>query len=71
LNQGKTIHIQDVLYVPYLNKNLLSISVVEDKGFKVEFTDVKVRIWHRNPKYAFTLGFRVDGIYQVVGRHLG
>eukprot|EP00253_Pinus_taeda_P007311 PITA_07311 len=65
LNQGQTIHVQEVLYVPDLKKNLVSISVMEDKGFKVPCIDGKVRIWRTNPKYAFTLGFRVDGLYQI------
>jgi len=29
--------VKDVLYVPELKKNLLSVSVMEDKGFVVEF----------------------------------
>ena len=31
LNQGNTIHLQEVLYVPDLKKNLVSISTMEDK----------------------------------------
>eukprot|EP00253_Pinus_taeda_P014689 PITA_14689 len=31
LNQGNTIHLQEVLYVPDLKKNLVSISAMEDK----------------------------------------
>eukprot|EP00253_Pinus_taeda_P030289 PITA_30289 len=41
LNQGNTIHLQDVLYVPDLKKNLVSISTMEDKGYKVAFSDGK------------------------------
>eukprot|EP00253_Pinus_taeda_P002492 PITA_02492 len=63
LNQGQTIHPQEVLYVPDLKKNLVSISAMEDKGLKVAFIDGKVRIWQRNPKNVFTLGFRVEGLY--------
>ena len=65
LNQGQTIHMQEVLYVPDLKKNLVSISAMEDKGFKVAFLDGKVCIWQRNPKYAFKHGFRVEVLYQV------
>ena len=65
LNQGQTLHLQEVLYVPDLKENLLSIYAMEDKGFKVAFIDGKVCIWQRNPKDAFTLGFRVEGLYQV------
>ena len=32
LNQDNTIHLQDVLYVPDLKKNLVSMSAMEDKG---------------------------------------
>lgn len=45
--------------------------MMEDKVFKVDFIDRKVHAWHRNFKYYFTLGFRVDGIYQVGGSTLG
>ena len=44
---------------------------MEDKGFKVAFIDGKVRVWKRNFKDAFTLGFRVDTLYQVGGSPLG
>ena len=58
LNQGNTIHLQEVLYVPDLKKNLVSISAMEDKGFRLAFIDGKVRVWKINFKDAFTLGFR-------------
>ena len=70
LNQGNTIHLQDVLYVPNINKNLVSISAMEDKGYKVAFNDGKVRVWKKKFKDAFTLGFRVDSLYQVGGSPL-
>ena len=70
LNQGQTIHLQEMVYVPDLKKNLVSISAMEDRGFKVAFINGKVRIWQRNPKDAFTIGFRVEGLYQVGGSPL-
>ena len=71
LNQGNMIHLQDVLYVPDLKKNLVSISAMEDKGYKVTFIDGKVRIWKNNVKDAFILRFQVDSLYQVGGSPLG
>eukprot|EP00253_Pinus_taeda_P032103 PITA_32103 len=71
LNQGHTVHLQEVIYVPDLKKNLVSISAMEDKGFKLAFIDGKVHVWKRNFKEAFTLGFRVDSLYQVGGNSLG
>ena len=71
LNQGNIVHLQELLYVFDLKKNLVSISVMEDKGFKVAFINGKVRVWKRNFKEAFTLGFMVDNLYQVEGSPLG
>eukprot|EP00253_Pinus_taeda_P027444 PITA_27444 len=71
LNEGNTIHLQGVLYVPDLKKNLVSILTMEDKRFKVVFIDGKVAVWKINFKEAFTLGFRVDNLYQVGGSPLG
>eukprot|EP00253_Pinus_taeda_P007998 PITA_07998 len=61
LNQGNTIHLQDVLYVPDLKKNLVSISEMEDKGYKIPSamvdgrplgvmscdTMLQPKLWHR------------------------
>ena len=71
LNQGNTIHLQEVLYVLDLKKNMVSFLAMEDKGYKVAFIDGKVCVWKRNFKDAFTLGFRVCTLYQVAGSPLG
>ena len=34
---GKPLSFVDVLYVPGLTKNLISVSTLEDKGFQVKF----------------------------------
>eukprot|EP00253_Pinus_taeda_P001578 PITA_01578 len=70
LNKGNTIYLQEVLYVPDLKKNLVSILTMEDKGYKVAFSDEKVCVWKNNFKDAFTLGFQVDSLYQVGGSSL-
>ena len=41
LDSGTTIHIEEILYVPGLKKNLLSIASLEDKGYRVVFMDRK------------------------------
>ena len=71
LSQGQVLCLQDALYIPDLKKNLVSISAMEDKGFKVAFIDGKVCIWKKNFKEALTIGFRVDTLYQVGGSPLG
>ena len=39
---GKTLSFADVLYVPGLTKNLISVSTLEDKGYQVKFCDHRV-----------------------------
>ena len=38
---------QDVLFVPGLKKNLLSISALDAKGLRVAFIDGKVIMWQK------------------------
>lgn len=42
LESGGSIHLNNILYVPGLKKNLLSIPCLEDKGDRVAFVDGKV-----------------------------
>jgi hypothetical protein len=41
------LKIKDVLYVPGLKKNLLSILALEEKGFILTFIDGEVLMWTR------------------------
>ena len=45
LETGDQLHMSNVLYVPGLKKNLLSISSLEDKGYRVTFVDGKFLTW--------------------------
>jgi hypothetical protein len=49
---------KDILYVPGLTKNLLSISVLEKKGFRVSFIDGEVLMWDKGEtmKEAIVIG---------------
>ena len=58
LDSRKTMKIKDVLYVPRLKKNLLSISALDKKGFRVSFVDGKVLMW--------TKGKTIDDAVEVV-----
>jgi len=55
-NHSRRLEIPDVLNAPDLKKNLVSISAMEDKGYKVTFSNGKVCIWKNNVKYALLLG---------------
>jgi hypothetical protein len=41
LEFGTRLHVDEVLYVPRLRKNLLSVKTLEDKGYWVIFKDKK------------------------------
>jgi hypothetical protein len=45
LESGDELHIEEILYVPGLKKNLISIVVLEDKGYRVIFMDKKALLW--------------------------
>ena len=45
LESGKHLKMKDVLYVPGLKKNLLSISGLEKKGSRVTFVEGQVLMW--------------------------
>jgi len=41
LESGSILHIDEVLYVPGLRKNLLSVATFEDKGYWVTLMEIK------------------------------
>ena len=45
LDYGKSMKMKDVLFVPRLKKNLLSISTLDAKGMRVTFIDLQVLMW--------------------------
>ena len=50
-----------------LKRNLLPISVLEDKGFRVIFMDNKVLLWMKNKhlNYVVMIGVTEGGLYNV------
>jgi hypothetical protein len=49
LKTSNNVHLSNVLYVHGLEKNLVSISCLEDKGNQIAFVDGKVLSWHKDP----------------------
>ena len=60
---------KDVLYVPGLKKNLLSISALDKKGFRVAFIDGQVLMWPKgkNIEDAVIIGEEEGGLYKLKG----
>ena len=61
LDLGKSMKMKEFLYVPGLKKNLLSISTLDKKGFKVAFVDGEVLMWTKgkNIDDAIVIGVEV------------
>jgi hypothetical protein len=65
-----SIQLSEVLYVPGMKRNLVSISTLEDKGYKVTFSEVKFLAWHKKSHmdYARVIGVRVNSLYRLTVR---
>jgi hypothetical protein len=62
------LHIEDILYVPRLTKNLISVGVLEDKGHRVIFMEKKALLWPKDidPSSTIVIGIK-EGLYKVLG----
>jgi transposase InsO family protein len=69
LNSRNSLKMKDVLYVPGLKKNLLSISALEKKGFRVAFIDGEVLMWAKGETLneAIIIGNEENGLYKLKG----
>lgn len=70
LELGGFFEAQDVLYVPGLKKNLLSVSVMENRGFDIMFKKGQVLIHpeRASPDTAVSIGVREGNLYRLRGK---
>jgi hypothetical protein len=54
LESRARLHVDEVLYVPGLKKNLLSVATLEDKGYWVIFKDMKALLWAKGSHLSTT-----------------
>jgi hypothetical protein len=68
LDSGTPLHLSDALFVPGMRRNLVSISSLENKGYKVAFSDGKVLAWNKNSSmdYARLISVREDILYILI-----
>jgi hypothetical protein len=68
LKSGNNVHLSNVLYLPGLEKNLVSISCLEDKENKIAFVDGKVLSWHKdsNIENARVIGSHEGNLYRLL-----
>jgi hypothetical protein len=68
MKTGNYVHLSNVLYVPGLEKNLVSMSCLEDKGNIIAFVDGKVLSWHKDSSIenARVIGSREGNLYRLL-----
>jgi hypothetical protein len=69
LDSGTPMRMKDLLYVPGLKNNLLYISYLDKKGFKVVFIDGEVLMWTKVKTIEFVvfIGTKEGGLYKLKG----
>jgi hypothetical protein len=69
LDSGTPLRMKDVLYVLGLTKNLLFISTLDKKGFRVAFIDGEVLMWPKGKTIedAIVIGTEKGGLYKLKG----
>jgi hypothetical protein len=68
LKTCNNVYLRNVLCVPGLEKNLVSISFLEEKGNRIDFIDGKVLSWHKdsNIENARVIGTREGNLYRLL-----
>jgi hypothetical protein len=62
---GKPFQLKDVMHVPGLKKNLVSVAMLEDRGYDVVFSDGKAFSQHKTTGQVKKIGIRVKNIYKL------
>jgi hypothetical protein len=67
LDSDIPLQLSEILYVPGMKRNLVFVSPLEDKGYKVTFSEGNVLAWHKNSRmdYARVIGVRENSFYKL------
>jgi len=70
LESGNVFGIEEILYVLGLKKNLISVEVLESKGYSVAFSKGKALMSPSNESMssAMIIGAQEGGLYKVIGQ---
>eukprot|EP00253_Pinus_taeda_P009563 PITA_09563 len=63
--QGAPLTLRDVMYVPGLKKNLVSVAMLEDRGYDVIFSKGKAFFRHIAMSQVKKIGIRVNNVYKL------
>ena len=62
---GKPFQLKYVMHVPNLKKNLVSVAMLEDRGYDVVFSEGKAFLRHKTTGQAKNIGIRVKNLYKL------
>ena len=62
---GKPFVLKEVMHVPGLKKNLISVVMLEDKGYDVVFSEGKDFLRSKATRETQRIGFQVKNLYQL------
>ena len=62
---GKPFILKDVMHVPGLKKNLISVAILEDKGYDVVFSEGNDFLCSKATGETWRIGVRVKNLYQL------
>jgi hypothetical protein len=70
LDSDMQLQLNEVLYVLGMKRNLISIFSLEDKGYKVTFSEGRVIAWHKvsHINYSKVVGVRESNLYGLTIR---
>jgi hypothetical protein len=54
LDSNMQLQLEEVLYVSGMKRNLVSISALEDKGYKIIFLEGRVLAWHKDSHISYS-----------------
>ena len=62
---GNPFLLKDVMHVPGLKKNLVSVAMLEEKGYDVVFSEGKAFLRHKKMGQTKRIGIRVKTLYKL------
>jgi hypothetical protein len=67
LDSDMEIQLKELLYVPRMKRNLVSISALEDKGYKIPFSEGRLLTWHKDSHISSSkvIGVQENNLYRL------
>jgi hypothetical protein len=67
LDSDMELQLDEVLYVPGMKRNLVFIAALEDKGYKITFSEGRFLAWHKDSHiiYSKVIGVQENNLYRL------